>query len=147
MELLKTLKLKRYQRNNSNNPVLQRRIKLAAGISEQIQLAENPNYKQISVRTVTDENGELRKVEVSKRVLRWWRVGANGTVQLTVRYGSRVLELAKGMDAVELASADELVPVLEQFKAAAERGEMDDMIAAQLAKRKRVNTIKAEKLS
>jgi len=147
MELLKTLKLKRYQRNNSNNPVLQRRIKLAAGISEQIPLAENPNYKQISVRTVTDENGELRKVEVSKRVLRWWRVGANGTVQLTVRYGSRVLELAKGMDAVELASADELVPVLEQFKAAAERGEMDDMIAAQLAKRKRVNTIKAEKLS
>ena len=58
-----------------------------------------------------------------------------------------MLELAKGMDAVELASADELVPVLEQFKAAAERGEMDDMIAAQLAKRKRVNTIKAEKLS
>jgi len=37
--------------------------------------------------------------------------------------------------------------VLVQFKAAAKRGEMDDMIAAQLAKRKRVNTIKAEKLS
>ena len=147
MELLKTLKLTRYQRNSSRNPVLQRRIKLAAGISEQIQLAENPNYKQISVRTVADENGELREVEVSKRVLRWWRVGADGTVQLTVRYGSRVLELAKGMDAVELASADELVGVLEQFKAAAERGEMDDMVAAQLAKRKRVNTIKAEKLS
>ena len=80
-------------------------------------------------------------------MLRWWRVGADGSVELTVRYGSRVLELAKGMDAVELASADELVPVLEQFKAAAELGEMDDMIAAQLAKRKRVNTIKAEKLS
>ena len=132
MELLKTLKLTQYQRNNSNNPVLQRRIKLAAGITEQIQLAANPNYKQISVRTVADENGELRTVEVSKRVLRWWRVGADGTVQLTVRYGSRVLELAKGMDAVELASVDELVGVLEQFKAAAERGEMDEMIAKQL---------------
>ena len=74
-------------------------------------------------------------------------MGADGSVELAVRYGSRVLELPMGMDAVELASADELVPVLEQFKAAAERGEMDDMIAAQLAKRKRVNTIKAEKLS
>jgi len=147
MELLKTLKLRRYQRNTTRNPILQRRIKLAAGISEQIQLAENPNYKSYSVRTVADDNGGVRAVEVSKRVLRWWRVGADGTVELTVRYGSRVLELAKGMDAVELASADELVPVLEQFKAAAERGEMDDMIAAQLAKRKRVNTIKAEKLS
>ena len=76
MELLKTLKLTQYQRNNTNNPVLQRRIKLAAGISEQIQLAKNPNYKQISVRTVADDSGELRTVEVSKRVLRWWRVGA-----------------------------------------------------------------------
>ena len=147
MELLKTLKLKRYQRNNRNNPIFQRRIKLAAGITEQIQLAENPKYKQISVRTVADDSGELREVEVSKRVLRWWRVGADGTVQLTVRYGSRVLELPMGMDAVEFANTDELVPVLEQFKEAAERGEMDDMIASQLAKRKRVNTIKAEKLS
>ena len=147
MELLKTLKLTRYKRNNSNNPILQRRVKLAAGISEQIQLAKNPNYKQISVRTVADDSGELRTVEVSKRVLRWWRVSADGTVELTVRYGSRILELAKGMDAVELASADELVGVLEQFKAAAERGEMDEMIAAQLAKRKRVNTQKQQKLS
>ena len=147
MELLKTLKLTRYQRSNANNPVLQRRIKLAAGISEQIKLAENPNYKRISVHTVADDSGELHTVEVSKRVLRWWRVGANSTVELTVRYGSRVLELAKGMDAVELASTDELVPVLEQFKAAAEQGEMDDMIATQLAKQKRVNTQKQQKLS
>jgi len=147
MELLKTLKLTRYQRNTTHNPALQRRIKLAAGISEQIQLAENPNYKSYSVRTVADDNGGVRAVEVGKRVLRWWRVGADGTVQLTVRYGSRVLELPMGMDAVEFANTDELVPVLEQFKEAAERGEMDDMIASQLAKRKRVNTIKAEKLS
>ena len=147
MELLKTLKLTRYQRNNSNNPILQRRIKLAAGVSEQIQLAQDSHYKRISQRTVADDSGELREVEVGKRVLRWWCVGADGTVQLTVRYGSRILELAKDMDAVELASADELVGVLEQFKAAAERGEMDDMIAAQLAKRKRVNTQKQQKLS
>ena len=56
MELLKTLKLTQYQRSNTNNPILQRRIKLAAGISEQIQLAENPNYKSVSVRTVVDDN-------------------------------------------------------------------------------------------
>ena len=147
MELLKTLKLTRYKRNHPNNPVLQRRIKLAAGITEQIQLAENPNYKPISVCTVADDSGDVSEVEVSKRVLRWWRVYVDGTVELTVRYGSRILELAKGMDAVELASTDELVGVLEQFKAAAEQGEMDDMIAAQLAKRKRVNTQKQDKLS
>ena len=80
-------------------------------------------------------------------MLCWWPVGADDTFELTVRYGSRVLELAKGLDAVELASVDELVPVLEQFKAAAERGEMDEMIAAQLATRKRVNIQKQHKLS
>tara|TARA_B100000674_G_scaffold462020_1_gene441686 strand:- start:337 stop:510 length:174 start_codon:yes stop_codon:yes gene_type:complete len=52
-------------------------------------------------------------VEVSKRVLRWRRVGADDTVESTVRYVGRVLELSKGMDAVELANTDELVPVLE----------------------------------
>ena len=44
------------------------------------------------------------------------------------------------MDAVELASTDGLVGVLEQFKTAAEWGEMDDMISAKLAKQKCVNT-------
>ena len=145
MELLKTLKLTCYQRNHSKNPILQRRIKLAAGISEQIQLAKNPNYKQISVRTVADYGGELRAVEVSKSALRWWRVDVDGSVKLTVRYVSRLLD--KGMDTVELADADELVPVLEQFKAATERSEMDDMVAAQLVKQKRVNTQKQDKLS
>ena len=147
MELLKTLKLPQYQRNNTSNPVLQRRVKLAAGISEQIQLAQNPNYKSVRVRAVADDSGGVRAVEVEKRVLRWWCMSTDGTVQLTVRYGSRVLELAKGMDAVELSSVDELVPVLEQFKAAAELGEMDDMVAAQLAKQKRVNTQKQDKLN
>ncbi len=40
-------------------------------------------------------------------MLRWWRVGADGSVELTVRYGSRVLELAKGLDAVEQSGVDE----------------------------------------
>ena len=31
-------------------------------------------------------------------MLRWWRMGADGTVELTVRYGSRVLELVKVID-------------------------------------------------
>ena len=107
MELLKKMKLTQYQCNTTHNPILHLRIKLAASITEQIGLAKNPNNKQISVRTVADDCGELREVEVDKRVLRWWRVDADGTVELTVRYGSRVLELAKGLDAVELSGVDD----------------------------------------
>ena len=108
----------------------------ASSESGQILLAQDPNCKSHSVRTAADDSGKLREVEVSIRVLRQWRVSANGSVELTVCYGSRVLELAKGKDAVELASKDKLVPVLEQFKAAAEQGEMDDMMAGTVGKAK-----------
>ena len=72
-------------------------------------------------------------------------VKANGTVQLTIRYSSKPLELAKGKNAVELASADELVRTLEQIRAAVEQGGFDELIEQQAAWRNRVNTIKAEK--
>ena len=147
MELLKKLKLVKYERTGQIDAVELRRHKLIVKINEQIDLATNANTKVSERFVVKDNEGDEKEISVEKRVLRWWQIGMNGKIKLTIRYGSRVLEFAKGMDAVELASADELVPVLEQFKAAAERGEMDDMIAAQLAKRKRVNTIKAEKLS
>ena len=147
MELLKTLKLVKYERTGQIDAVELRRHKLIVKINEQIDLATNANTKVSERFVVKDNEGDEKEISVEKRVLRWWQIGMNGKIKLTIRYGSRVLELAKGMDAVELASTDELVSVLEQFKAAAERGEMDDMIAAQLAKRKRVNTIKAEKLS
>ena len=74
-------------------------------------------------------------------------MGADGTMQLTVCCGSRVLELAKGLDAVEMSSVNELFGVSEKFKVAAEQVEMDEMIAAQLATRKRVNTQKQQKLN
>jgi hypothetical protein len=44
---------------------------------------------------------------------------------LSVRYGARLLELAKGKFAVELASEKELVPTLEIIKAAVLNGELD----------------------
>ena len=81
---------------------------------------------------------------MGKRVLRWWCVGADGTVELTVRYGSKPLELAK-KNALELAGEAELVGTLEQIRAAMEQGELDELIEAQTAWRNRVNTIKAEK--
>ena len=66
----------------------------------------------------------------------------DGKLQSTVRDYSRVLALDKGLNAVELCSTDELVGVLEQFKTAADSGKMNEMIAAQLATRKLVNTQK-----
>ncbi|MDD2545750.1 MAG: hypothetical protein PHI55_05640 [Burkholderiaceae bacterium] len=47
-----------------------------------------------------------------------------------MRYGSKVIELAKGKNAVEVANVDELISTLELIKTAVEAGELDDAINA-----------------
>ena len=83
------------------------------------------------VRTVRDEQtGAKRQVEAPKRVKPWWATAENGKLLITVRYGARILELAKGKFAVEVGSERELVPVLEAIKSAVLAGELDDAMAA-----------------
>jgi hypothetical protein len=82
-------------------------------------------------RTIIDKETGLRKsVEVSKRVKCWWFTAENGKLALSVRYGARLLELAKGKFAVEVASDKELVPTLEVIKAAVLDGQLDTAIDA-----------------
>lgn len=71
-----------------------------------------------------------RQIETSKRIKQWWFTSDSGKLALSVRYGSRSLELAKGKFAVELASEKELVPTLEVIKAAVLNGELDAAIDA-----------------
>ena len=47
-----------------------------------------------------------------------------------MRYGARVLELARGKFAVEIASPADLVSTLELIKTAIEAGELDTQIEA-----------------
>ena len=145
MQLLKSLKLVHYEHSTHRNPSLHRRHKLLAKLAEQLQLARNSDYQSTKTQYVSDADGNLTAVQRSKRIRRWWTVKADGTVQLTIRYGSKPLELAKGKNAVEIASESELVSTLEQIRDAVEQGELDELIEAQAAWRNRVNTIKTEK--
>lgn len=54
----------------------------------------------------------------------------NGKLLLNVRYGTRLIEFAKGKFAVEIASAEQLVPTLELIKQAVEAGELDAQMDA-----------------
>jgi hypothetical protein len=115
-------------------PIIQlRRNKLSNKLWEQIQLAKSQISGQPFVvtrfRSVKDpESGLRRQVEIPKRVRAWWFVTENGKVCVSIRYGSWTLELAKGKPSVEVASADELVVVLETIKQAVEAGELDAQI-------------------
>ena len=145
MQLLKSLKLVHYEHPTHRSPRLHRRHKLLAKLSEQIELARNSEYQPTKTQYVSDADGNLTAVQRSKRIRRWWTVKADGTVQLTILYGSKPLELAKGKNAVEIASESELVPTLRKIQTAVEQGELDELIEAQAAWRNRVNTIKTEK--
>ena len=142
MELLKTLKLVKYERTGQIDAVELRRHKLIVKINEQIDLATNANTKVSERFVVKDNEGDEKEISVEKRVLRWWQIGMNGKIKLTIRYGSRPLQFAKGLDAIEVADTNEMVGVLEKFREATERGELDTLIAEQIAKRKNKKTVK-----
>ena len=130
MGTLNTLKLTAALKPQQVSPVQQRRNKLLRRIDEQIELAsallQGKHFSAVKVRNITDkETGLRRAVESSKRVKAWWFAQDYGKLALTIRYGSKVLELAKGKFAVEIAAEKDLVPTLETVKAAVLAGELD----------------------
>lgn len=131
MTVLDTLNFVAFNPLQNNNPIAVRRRKLIAKIDEQIQLAANNDYTPTQHKWVTDEHGNQRKVEVAKRVKRWWTASVDGKVNLVVRYGSKPLEFAKGMNAIELATEADVADVLAKVREAAELGELDALIEKQ----------------
>ena len=133
MTTMSTLKLTAAQKPTQMSAVQMRRNKLAKRLWEQMELAKaqqaGTQYTATKFRTITDNETGLRKqVETNKRVKAWWFVSDNGKLALTVRYGAKLLELAKGKYAIEVATPAELVETLQIVRQAVEHGELDDAI-------------------
>jgi hypothetical protein len=133
MSTLNTLKLVASQKPTSLPPVMQRRNKLVKRIWEQIELAKaeqaGTTFAPVKFRSYTDkETGARKQVETNKRVKAWWFTADNGKLALSVRFGPKVLELAKGKFAVEVGARSDVVNVLEVVKKAVENGELDAAI-------------------
>ena len=77
---------------------------------------------------VNAETGERTTVEATKRVKEWYWINDAGKINLSVRYGAKVLELAKGKNAIELGSGEELMSTLNALKTAVLAGELDAQI-------------------
>ena len=130
MATLASLKLTSAVKPTSVPAIQVRRNKLARRLWEQAELAKaqqaGTQFTTTKFRTVVENDTGMRKqVEVNTRIKQWWFTTDSGKLALSVRYGARLLELAKGKFAVELASEKELVPTLEIIKAAVLAGELD----------------------
>lgn len=134
MSQLSTLKLSAAKKPVNQPAIVQQRSKLAKRLFEQMQLArcqlDGTAYTQMRIKTITGVDGDRKTIEVHKRVKAWWFTTENGKLCLNVRYGSKVIELAKGKTAVEVTTLDELVTALTTIKAAVEAGELDTQIQA-----------------
>ena len=137
---LASLKFTTAKKPTQVSPVQVRRNKLIGRLTEQIEMAkafaEGRTYAPTKLLVVTDEEtGEQRSVQTPKRLKQWWFTTESNKIALTLRYGAKVLEIGgKGKNAIEVASASDLVKTLELVKTATGAGELDDAIAAASAK-------------
>ena len=135
MSTIAGMKLVASKKSRSLSPIQQRRNKLAAKIHEQWELCTARQagtiYAPRRLRTLTNRHtGERTTVETVKRVKEWFWIGESGKINLSVRYGSKILELAKGKNTIELASGEDVIAVLEKLKTAVLAGELDAQIEA-----------------
>lgn len=144
MTLLKSLKLVSAAKINLADKLQNKRSKLAKQIQQQIDIAtaelNKESYAVVSTKMMRDnETGELKQVSVQKRLRTWYLLTGKGTLQLTIRYGSRTLMLdAKAkLNAVECADLSAVIDALKLIKDAVLNGELDDELngaSAQLRK-------------
>ena len=114
-------------------PIVQRRNKVCNALHQQLllarALAEGASYAPKVFKTVTNKvTGERTTVEAAKRIKPFWFVADNGKVCLQVRYGNRVMELAKGKNSIEVANGEELVRTLSLVIDCVNKGELDTQI-------------------
>ena len=135
MSTLDSLKLTTAKKPTHIPAIVFRRNKLSSKLWEQIQLAksqiEGTSFVVKKFKSIKDkETGLRRQVEIPQRIREWWFRNDAGKVCVSVRYGTKVIELAKGKHSVEVENAQALVKALETIKSAVEQGELDTQIEA-----------------
>ena len=133
MSALTALKLVALKKPVHQPAIVIRRNKLSSRLWEQIQVAKGQMsgtpFVMMKFRSIKDKETGIRKhVEVPKRIKPWWFQTEEGKVCVSIRYGSWIIELAKGKPSIQVDSGDDLVKALETVKIAVEAGDLDSQI-------------------
>lgn len=140
MSAFGSLKLVAVKRPQKVSPIVQKRSKLSAQLFEQMELAravlDGKIYAPMRIRTELNKvTGETLVVEKPKRLKQWWFEAENGRVCLQLKFGTRVLDLAKGKNSIEVGTTGELLAVLQTVQTAVESGELDAPASAAVRER------------
>ena len=119
-------------RPRSMPAVQQRRNKLSNKLWEQIQFAKSQmEHTHFVIKrrvTVKDLEGNYKSFERSKRIKPWWFTASDGTLCLSVFYGSKRIELIPGKTSISLKNMADLIETLKLLKAETEAGSFDSAI-------------------
>jgi hypothetical protein len=131
--ILATLKLTAARKSRALPNVVRRRNKLLAKLTEQRELAaaleQGNQYAPKRLRTLRDVNTGARMVkEVAVRIKPWFWTGERGEILLSINYGSKQIEIAKGKTAIDVGDTRNLVNVLDTVISAIKNGELDAQI-------------------
>ncbi len=133
MTILKTLNFAAMPATIRLTPEQHRRSNLIAKLIEQKALAEaDQTGRELSLtrrRWVKAEDGTKHLMDTPKRLRRWWVMDAKGDCLLAVRYGSKILELERGLSAIVVGKPDKLIPTIDALISAVNAGELDPHLA------------------
>lgn len=132
--ILATLKLTTARKPRALPDVVKRRNKLLRKLTEQRELAlaqlEGRAYAPKRLRIIKDADGQRIVREMPVRIKAWWWTGEKNETLLSIFYGGKTLELAKGKTAIEVADSKQLVAVIDTVIAATQNAELDVLVEA-----------------
>ena len=119
---LADVKLVSAVRPTFQDPVALKRTKFISRVSEQLEIANLlMKGEQIPFTSFHDPVSLKRPRKVSP----WWWIDKDGKYLMTIKYGSKVIELAKGKPAVQAETLNQIIEVLKSLKLATSNGELD----------------------
>lgn len=134
MSILKSLKLVAATPANPGASEHGFRDKLLRYLNEQKALAEaeitGTPFSAMRKVTRTNEAGEKVRVEAPRHIRKGWFTDASGKMFFQLRYGSRPLELAKGMNAIEVDGLADVPNIIGSIIGAINAGELDPQLTA-----------------
>ena len=141
MSILETLNFSEVSKKcEISTPHLMLRRKMVLAIDEQIAAARaelsGQHYSRSTERQVKNpDTGEKERRIVARSLRRWWWQGADGTL-LELKCGNKPVKVG-GKSSIMIGDMNNLIPTLEMVKQAIVGGELDDVLLAASADRKR----------
>ena len=109
-----------------------RRAKLLEKLGDQLGMIEaqinGESFTRMRRIWRTDENGQRVLVDRVKRTRPWYWMSGAGGCYFSVWYGSKMLELKPGMNAIQVNQREDLPDAIRAIMEAVKQGELDTQI-------------------